>query len=326
MTRNAVFLALAFPLGACTGRSITEGLTEPLAVQNAQFVEGELPGLRPLSIEEIVAEVPAQKPSPTSASTEVLAINTNSAGIPFSGLVSDDALSVAVTLKDESSGYWVFPAGAPDPTRTGFLNYSFVADFHESLPPGRHELLVAAVDAKGKSGNQASAILCVNSPVPDYGNACSPEIAPPDLVVSLSWDSPADLDLVVVTPTGKVVEPKNPTTAEPNERGQIDPTAPGVGNLQFDSNNDCVPGAQRENLVFRTLPRGGKYLIYANLNRACDERDVRYEVSFHSRVAGKTEGTYSVKSVVRGVGTLIAAQANAGTRLGTYVTDFKIGE
>ncbi len=317
-----VLAPIAFALGGCSDRIYTTGLEEPLSVHDAQFVEGELPGTAPPKPGQDV-----KKPDATAPTADTLYLRPGLANVRFAGLVSDRALSVAVALKGQGTGYWLFPAGAPDPSQTGYLDYDFVADFHESLPAGRHEFLVAAIDADGNSGSQASTSLCINSLVPDYGNACDPTIQPPDLVVSLRWDTPADLDLVVVTPSGKVVSPQNPTTAEPDASGHLEPNAPGVGNLDLDSNRDCkVDARQLENLVFHTVPKRATYHVYANLNRACDQASVTYELSYHLRVPGKEAGTFAVQSSVKAAGTLVADQANAGTAVGTFVTDLVIGK
>ena len=133
-----------------------------------------------------------------------------------------------------------------------------VIKLRPDLAPGHHRLLAAAFDESGSSGTQGSVDLCIARVVPDNRNACDPTIAPPAFVASLEWDSEVDLDLEVLTPTGKVVDPRHPTTAEENEDGEVDPEQPGVGIIDIDSNRDCVSdGKRRENLIFQDTPPAG---------------------------------------------------------------------
>ncbi|HSC85699.1 MAG TPA: hypothetical protein VLC09_00430 [Polyangiaceae bacterium] len=324
--RAPIGLLLALATTACSEHPLTTGLTEPISVQGAQFVEGDLPGLPPLSSEDIVNGVEPEKPSARTPAIELSNLQPGTPAVRFSGQVTDDALSIGVKLKGEGTGYWLLPSRDVDVTDPNFLTYDFLADFHEFVEPGPHVLEVAAFDADGHSGNKAETNICLGSLIPDNGNACEPTKQPPDLVVTLSWDGPADLDLIVVTPSGKVVDSRNPSTADPDEEGVVDPNQPGVGNLEFDSNRACViDGAQREHLVFQTVPTQARYHIYANLNRACDTDSVRFDLTYHGRVPGKEAGTFDVESDVKLTGTLIAAQANGGRQLGTFLTDLKIG-
>src|SRR5690606_36629055 len=116
-----------------------------------------------------------------------------------------------------------------------------------------------------------------------------------------------------VAPSGVVVSPKRPTTAQ---AGGLDPAAESVGYLTHDSNQECViDGRQREDIVFEQRPEPGIYRVYANLSRGCNESHVSYLASRHARVT--TEGGYGVDSRDLRAGSLIAEQANGGSQLGT---------
>src|SRR5690606_10325482 len=133
-----------------------------------------------------------------------------------------DAESVAVALRGGGgSGYWVLPVGAPDPQFGDEPAFGFSMVFGREIA-GMQRLRVAAIDAKGDSGTQSELEVCVASRVPDNLNACVPTIAPPELVISLSWDRAADVDLVVVTPSGKQVSSKDPSTLKPASDGSDD--------------------------------------------------------------------------------------------------------
>lgn len=310
-------------LSACSDRVLTEALEEPLRVHDAQFVEGELPGERPRTAEEIRDGVEPTRPTTTAASTDLGYLRELSANTRFRGWATDDAVAVAVRFKDQGSGYWLFPTGPADPGANGDLVWDFVADFGESLAPGRYDLLVAAIDEDGSSGTQNESSFCINSLVPDSGNACYPEIAPPDLVIGIEWDSDVDLDLIVEAPDGSIIDSNNPTSAKPDEAGNIDTRGPGVGTLDLDSNKDCaIDGRNREHVVFANRPLAGTYRVYANLSRSCGQDSVRYLVSLHSRV--NTDDGFDVESKERAAGELVAVQANGGKAIGTFVTEFEL--
>jgi hypothetical protein len=319
--KRLVLIAIA--LGACGDQRITRGLEEPLAVQGAQFIEGTIPGLG--------ADQPLQPPRATAVTTEVTNLRPGLAGVPFFGWTTLDAVSVAAQIEGQGTGYWVIPTGPPDPAVPGdpVRVWRFLADFHHSLAPGNHRMIVAATDAAGKTGSQTASALCVHRPVPDNGNVCDPRKAPPELVISLTWDRPVDLDLLVVAPNGDIVSSRNPTTGLPADqkinRNALDKNPPGAGFLDTDSNEGChIDGRQMENVVFYDRPAPGTYLVYVNLNDACHEEGARYAVARHTRAAGAQPGTFSVVETDRTHGTLTAIQAQAGTRLGTFVVELPV--
>ena len=321
--RRAVSLSAALLLG-CASEPSTLGLTEPVRVNDSQFQEGELPGLPPQTLDEILAEVPPVPPAFTAFSLNSTAIEVGEERTA-SGLTTTDAVAVGVRFRSLGSGYWVTPVRAADPTNDGELTWGFPFVVNQAAPPGLHDLLFAAIDASGRAGTQRSARLCVRRPVPDNGNVCDPEIPPPALVVSLEWDNDADLDLRVVTPSGKEVDGKKPSTALRGEDGTLDTSAPGTGVLDRDSNARCAPDSRRrENLVFQGDPEPGTYLIYVNLFDACGEPSVRFRASLHSAAEGSEPGTYTVVESFATAGGLTAEQANAGKQRGLFVTEFNV--
>src|SRR5690606_10769691 len=172
---------------ACAGPDGRHGVEEPLVVQDGQFVEGGLPGL----YGEDPDDQPGQPVTPDASATAVL--RERLSGVGFFGLSSQDASAVGAQFEGLGSGCYLFPTGAVDSQDPRSLSWSFNADFNASLPAGRHQLLTVAFDKDGKPGIQASASLCIRSLLPDNGNSCFPQIAPPFLVVSAEWDTPVDL-------------------------------------------------------------------------------------------------------------------------------------
>jgi hypothetical protein len=121
------------------------------------------------------------------------------------------------------------------------------------------------------------------------------------------------------------VDAKHPTTDLETEDHALDPEAPGIGVLDRDSNADCaIDGLRRENLVFSERPLPGRYRVYASLYQACGEPSTRFELSLHNRVELSEPETFEqVETYARG-GLLLAAQADAGSKLGLLVTEFTV--
>jgi len=308
-------------LAGCADQVAHDGVDEPLRVHQGQFVEGALPGEPP---PEPGSSDPLLEPTTTGATADDAYLRPRLASVGFTGLASEGASAVGVRFAEIGTGYWIVPTGLPDPQSDNSATWRFVADLGAALPPGRHELVVVAFDADGKPGTQATTSMCIRSPIPDNGNACAPQIAPPALVISLGWDSPVDLDLKVKTPGGQVIETSRPSSGPTDAQGAIDADAPGAGYLDLDSNRDCqIDGRQRENVVFETQPRRGTYVIYANLKRACHEDAVSYVASYQFP-APADDGEFGVTLKHLGAGTLLAPQANGDTKLGTFIGEIKL--
>lgn len=313
--------ALGLVIATACGQDVRAGLDEPLVLHGAQFVAGELPGLP-----ESPDPVP---PRPTAATTEVTFLRPGLADVAFFGWTTDDAVSVAARVQGLGTGYWVVPTGPEDPAVPGSRTFRFEADLQPSLTPGRHTLLVAALDAAGRAGSQTSTSLCVNRLVPDNGNVCDPAKAPPELVISLAWDRPVDLDLTVVTPKGELVGAKTPSVGLARG-GQIDrkdlaKNGPGVGFLDHDAEPHCAhEGRQLENVVFFQAPPPGIYLVYVNLREACDGADVvHYAVTRYGRQPAP-DGSLALWTGEPTRGALSRVQAKADAALGTFVTELVV--
>jgi hypothetical protein len=321
---RAALPLLGFALGlGCSGEATTAGLDQPIMALDAQFFEGKLPGLPPLTTDDVNAGVKPKSPSVTSVSVANSLVPIGEPSRSISGRASLDALAVGMRFADAGSGYWLVPTTSADVVNSGELEWRMRAAFGQGIEPGLHKLLFAAVDARGRSGTQAAINLCLIPEVPDNANACDPSVSPPALVISLGWDAPVDLDLRVVTPTGKVVDSKHPSSADEDADGNLDLDAPGIGFIDHDGVSHCNPsGGRRENLVFQTTPPAGTYLIYANLYDACGERGVHFDVSLHVAAPGKEPDTFSVEQTYRQAGELQAIHENGGAKLGMFVTSF----
>jgi hypothetical protein len=320
------WLALAATaLLACSEETLTPGLDQPLRVDGGQFRDGKLPGLAPLTRDEIAEGVVPTTPHVTSIDITGLSIVAGEGEKTIRGRVTTDASALALRFADAGDGYWIVPVSGPDPINNGEYTFSLLANVSAETKPGYHSLLFAAVADGGRSGTQTSSRLCVGSPVPDNLNACEPTREPPSLVVSLAWDRDVDLDLQMLAPNGKLVDAKHPTTDPSSEDHDPDPEAEGVGVLDRDSNAGCqIDSLRRENLVFAERPLPGRYRVYASLFQACGEASVRFTVSIHSQVPGPTADTFGQAVVAEKSGILLASQADGGSKVGLYVTEFVV--
>lgn len=299
-------------LSACGGEPLTTGLEEPFRVENAQFREGPLPGSPPLTVAELGEGAQPVTPYPTPPEVAGRLISPSDVGFIVSGRASADSYAVGFQLAGLGTGYWLIPVSAPDPTNADELTWRAALDFGASAPPGLARLLVAAFDGQGRSGTQREIELCVRAPTSDNLNVCDPTLEPPALVVSLSWDNGADLDVEVVGPDGSSVN-------RSNTRG----TGPGIGGVQLehDANAGCTQsGVPRENVVWDAAPPPGNYALYVNLHDACGHSSSSFELSAWERRAGAAPGEYDQAQTFRTAGTLVGLQANGGATRGLVVT------
>jgi hypothetical protein len=302
-------------LAACTLDAYDDGSNEPIRLTGGTFVRGPLP-----------ADETATTPTVINAAGVGLVVTQGQATVAYSGLVSKDAYSVAVALPDAGSGYWVKPADGPDVTQDGNLLFSLNLEIAEIVPYGLQTLSFVAIGADGRGGPRYDVELCI---VPESANggitACDPSVMPPSDVLALSWDTQVDLDLVVITPSGKIVSAKDPTTALPD--GTVAGTIPSdaiadesTGTITRDSNADCViDGINLESLVFPGEPEHGVYQVYASLNRACGEAYVHFDLTSYHRGEPADDGTWPIVETPLAVGELLAYQASGGATLGTFL-------
>jgi hypothetical protein len=236
------------------------------------------------------------------------------AGKSFTGAATNNGSSVGIRFADMGTGYWVVPLGIASGEIQGALSFAFSADFATTIPPGKHPLRAVAIDNNGHAGTAEDISLCVQSRIPDNNHACIPSIAAPAAVMTLAWDTNFDLDLHVILPDGRDVNPKTPLT--------VDPTTADAGanpsGIDRDSLGNCVPdGMRQEDLVFQTPPPPGLYDIYADPFASCGQPDVHFTFTLY--LLGD-DGNLHIADAPIG-GELLAMQANAGTSTGLFVVE-----
>ena len=303
---------------ACDGSEGTVGYDEPLRVHGGTFESGELPGSPP-------SEGPTAEERDPPAITQLISPSSTAlpgqSGKRLSGFVADAAFSIGVRLQGEGSGYWVVPVGAPDVNFPDQLSFALLFDLAPELEPGMHALQLVAFDGGGVAGTQARIDLCVVRPYDGSRNACDAKVLPPAAVISLSWDTDADLDLVVRTPSGKLVDADHPATIEVSDKAPPDLDAPGVGLLEGDSNAGCaLDSARRENLVWRDAPEPGEYQVYVNVFDACHQRAAQFAVDSYVRTRGRASDEYDIEPLRAPLhGVVLDASANGGAKNGLLV-------
>lgn len=313
--RSAVFALL---VGGCDLQAYDTGADEPIRVSGASFHRGPLPNDDTLVTPAVI-----------NAGAIATVVTQGQRTVKYSGLASKDTFSIGVALPDLGDGYWVIPVDGPDATQDNNLLFSLNVEVGAEVPYGLQTISFVAIGGDAAGGPRYDAQICI---LPDTANgnlsACDPATPPQSAVVSLWWDTPVDLDLVVVTPDGKVVSGKAPTTAfDPEATATTIPselvTDESTGTITRDSNRDCdIDGVNLESLIFPGEPPPGIYRIYASLNRACGESYVNFATALYRRVDNGDE-TFSVEETPLPGGELIAAEANGGATLGLFVVDLQ---
>jgi hypothetical protein len=242
-----VWLACA----ACgDGAEADPALDSMLRVPGAQFKRGEPP------------------PDQGGPSVAALELPTNTiwpglAGRAVRGALSPEATAVLLRLRGDP-GDWVVVAGAPDVATPELPSFADTLEFSSKLLPGGYTLEARGVDASGRAGAPRTLSLTAL--------ATSPSNAPPAgaLVVTLEWDSDADLDLHVLDPLGNEI-----FHGEKSSRSEFDQSLPeemSFGVLDADSNANCrIDGRRRESVVWTSSPPSGAYLVRVDATSLCDE-------------------------------------------------------
>lgn len=319
--RAHVLVAASFVLAAACdeGQPYDIGTSEPIQVRvrasgrAGTFHRDALPDV-PLE-DGGATELPLVTKIETITGNAVL----GQTGKTYIGRASPHGYSIGVGIPSLFDGYWTVPLGSPDPTANGELGYEILVDFARDIPPGNYEMAFVAFDEGGNPGPRTYSTTCIVPDIADNLNACFPTRAPADTIITLDWDTNADLDLVVVTPSGKVVSAKRPTTATAD--GGITAQVlndPSTGRLTRDSNAACeIDGARRESLVFTGEPPEGEYQIYVSFFHACGQSNVRFHTRLFRAHLNDDGTTYRTEREELVTGQLVALQANRGVTNGT---------
>jgi len=305
-------LGLAAALVGCAGEGFVSGASEPIQVRDGTFRDGPLP-----------FDDAAEEPLVLNVGGIGSVVTQGNGNIAYTGLATPQAWSVAIGFDGLGTGHWVVPVDGPDVTLDDNQLFDFILDFTPEVPPGFQTIQLAAIGPDNAPGPLYETRVCVvTEAASNTLTACDPEAPPPNAVVSLAWNTNVDLDLLVLTPDGKLVTPKAPTTAW-TDGGVVpseDVADPQVGRISRDSNADCrIDGIRVESLVFTDEPPPGEYRFYASLNRTCGEASVSWDLSVTRRV-DTGEDTHGITRTALAHGSLLPVHADGGATLGTFIT------
>jgi hypothetical protein len=260
------FAASAAVAGCAASASPESGITALLRVSNAQFVEGAL--------------APDTSATGTAVISGVSINNTNiypgEESFPLSGTVA--GATVLVGLENDA-GYWIVPATLIDQTTAGGFDFTTQLTFSPLMPIGTQTLILRGVAADGTVGPAQIYKLNAATLVPTGF----------PLVVTLQWDTEADLDLHVVIPN--VADPTTPIEIWAKHPVGLPPPVLGgppiypdqIANapyLDFDSNANCViDGRRQENVIFPVAPSPGDYIVRVDTPSLCGQPDAQWTAS-----------------------------------------------
>ncbi len=244
-------------LVACDRVRADEGLDASLQVANARFVREAMP-----------AEQDGPRVRTVTVGSTFRAGATNRS---CSGEIDREGTAVAIGIAGDL-GYWIVRADVPSASALDAPTFVAELSFAETMRAGLRDLVVRAVDRDGRFGPPAVKAISIQDRVVPDGV----------LVVSLSWDNGADLDLHVVDPRGVEIFKRNPSSYEPPPAGSP-PEPPGTphdgGVLDFDSNEGCaLDGRRAENVVWTDPPPPGRYLVRVDTSSLCGEPAARWRV------------------------------------------------
>jgi hypothetical protein len=264
---------LAVTVAGCGGTASDTGLDGAVRVAGGQFYRG--------SIDKLTSG---------DAPTVVDVLNSQSVITPglqnkqISGRLDPGSTAVAIGFAGDV-GYWILPADVPDADSPTQPTFHASLSFSPSLPQTSNDLIVRAVAPPSNFGPAAHVLLDVEQSLPPTGA----------LVVSLWWDTEADLDLHVVDANGVEIWAGNINSTD--RFAAVPTTDAGASNesgiLDFDSNAGCViDGRCNENVVWAVAAPAGDYVARVDTFSLCGNSAARWTVEalFNGVSLGKAEG------------------------------------
>jgi hypothetical protein len=268
------FLLWAVATAACGGAAPCDtGLEALVRVVGGQFYRGSIDKLATGNAPAVVDVLNSQ--------------NVITAGLQnkqLSGRLDPGSTAVAIGFADDV-GYWILPADVPDADSPTQPTFHASLSFSPSLPQTVYDLIVRAVSPPNVFGPAAHVSLDAEPSLPPTGA----------LVVSLWWDTEADLDLHVVDPYGVEIWAGNINSYD--RYATIPAPDAGVlnedGILDFDSNSGCViDGRCNENVIWSVAAPAGDYVVRVDTFSLCGNPAARWTVEalFNGTSLGKAEG------------------------------------
>lgn len=261
-------LALGLALGGllcagCSGADPDSGREALLRVQGAQYIPGPI-DTRPRD--------PA--PSVVNISTLNNDLFPGVANKKLSGSVGPNSTALLIGLQGDL-GHWVVPVQDIDQNAVGGYIFSFSASLSPLAPSGDLFLALRATTRDGQVGPAYLQPLTVSTPQIQGA-----------LVISLDWDTQADLDLHVQLPSDgdagvNEIWSRKPSGLPLAAAGATPTVADGreAGYLDFDSNSQCaIDGRRVENVIFPTTAPSGRYIVRVDTFSLCAETTARWRL------------------------------------------------
>jgi hypothetical protein len=262
--------ALLLLLVSCAKTRADVGRDALLSVRDAQFYREAMPD-------------DTSGPRVVSAVTGGVA----RAGEVDQGVTGDlehDATAVAIELAGDV-GYWVVPAKLASVAAPNEPTFQATFGVARDAPIGPRQIVLRAVDGDGRFGPPLLRPLAIAGALAPVGR----------LVVSLTWQNGADLDLHVVLPSGIELYKRNRTEFQHPAGGA--PVPPGTpldgGVLDRDSNASCVfDGKETEDAVWTEAPPKGHYVVRVDTFSLCGEPSApwRLEAILDGQLVGAAQG------------------------------------
>lgn len=249
---------LCLLVAGCAGADPSKGAEQLLRVPSGQLTRQRLPADQ-------------GGPRVTFVDQRAPTVIVGMAEHRLAGRAAQGAFAVNLALASSPDFYWTLPVGSPDPNVPGELAWDASLDFARSNSPGPATILVQAVDGAQRAGATTEVPLILVT-----------EQTAGELVVSLRWDTQADVDLHVRDPSGIDIGPENinsyraPLPGDPPDPPDAWKTG---GIYAFDSNAMCVlDGLRQETVSWQQAPPTGDYTVLVDLAYSCGQPAASYEV------------------------------------------------
>lgn len=221
--------------------------------------------------------------------------NPGQRGKILTGTLGPGSVALLLGLEGDE-GHWILPASSPNSWAPDQPTFSALLGFGRDLAPGDARLRLVATDAQMRPGPATLIPITVLTAAPAEGQ----------LVVVVSWDNDADLDLHVVNPLGNEVW-KGDIASDPNGDAS-------AGILDFDSNANCtIDGRRLESVSWSKAPTG-HYLVRVDAFSLC------LASAAHWRVDVLVDGVSRLSA--QGIATAASARFDKKRGAGTLALEF----
>ena len=278
--RRATAMVLALVALAGCGEPSDSGLDAMMRVAGARHYPDDL-------------QAPEGGPELVDVLTSNTLVRAGLQAKSFNGLAARGAETVALSFSGER-GHWRISTGNLDTLNLDQVTFNAQLSFSPRLAAGHYEVVARALDAQGRAGPPRMLGVDVTASAAPSGR----------LVISLSWDTEADLDLHVAAPGNLEVWARNINSyTPPPVGGIIDPEQVAAGGvLLYDSNSQCVlDGRRQEDVVWTQAPPSGHYAVRVDAFSLCGEPGANWKVEVRrdGEVLARAQGN-AVEADTRG--------------------------